>query len=239
VILPGLVADLRGRVRVKINISTAILGGRLIKSTVTNVPDLPVSTFELKLNGGAKGPLESKTDLCFRGSTASSFRTLKADVTFTGQNGTTTASKPTLAVAGCAPAVSASLRGAGNPRPTLRIRVRRHPDADKISALTLVLPRQLRLSAKAAKRQASAVVSEKLARSSFVVRGKRKLVITGLPKKGVSSLSLRLGRGAVRLTRSAARKVRHGSKPKLSFKVLSVETDGDAFTSKASARAKR
>src|SRR5207249_249677 len=46
-ILPGLVADLRGRVRVKVNIATSILGGKFIKSTVTNVPDLPVSTFEL------------------------------------------------------------------------------------------------------------------------------------------------------------------------------------------------
>ena len=40
--IPGLVADLKGRVPIKIRIATQILGGRLIKSTVTDVPDLPV-----------------------------------------------------------------------------------------------------------------------------------------------------------------------------------------------------
>ena len=49
----------------------------------------------------------------------------------------------------------------------------------------------------------------------------------------------RLDRGAVHLSRSSASRVRKGRKLKLSFKVLSVETDGDAFTSKASARAHR
>ena len=42
VVIPGLVADLKGRVPIKIRIATSILGGRLIKSTVTDVPDLPV-----------------------------------------------------------------------------------------------------------------------------------------------------------------------------------------------------
>jgi hypothetical protein len=237
VILPGLVADLRGRVRVRINIATSILGGKLIKSTVTDVPDLPVSTFELKLNGGAKGPLESKNDLCFKGTGATSFRSMKADVSFTGQNGATVASKPPLHVEGCGPSASASLRGAK--QPTLKVAVSRHPDADNIKALTLVLPEQVRLVPKQAKRKATAVVSEKLARTSIAVRGKRKLVISGLSKKGVSTLSLRLGHGAVRLSGRIARKVRRGATVKLLFKVLSVETDGDAFTSKAAMRATR
>ena len=237
VILPALVADLRGRVRVKINIATSILGGKLIKSTVTDVPDLPVSTFELTLNGGAKGPLESKNDLCFKGTRATSFRSLNADVSFTGQNGATVNSKPALHVKGCGPSASASLRGAK--RPALKVAVTRHPDADNIKAVTLVLPKQVRLVPKRAKRSATAVVSEKLARTSIAIRGRRKLVISGLSNKGVSTLALRLGPGAVRLSGRIARKVRRGRTVNLSFKVLSVETDGDAFTSKASIRATR
>jgi len=64
-------------------------------------------------------------------------------------------------------------------------------------------------------------------------------VISGLSNKGVSTLALRLGPGAVRLSGRVARKVRRGRTVNLSFKVLSVETDGDAFTSKASIRATR
>jgi hypothetical protein len=239
VILPGLVADLRGRVRVKINIATSILGGKLIKSTVTNVPDLPVSTFELKLNGGAKGPLESKSDLCFRGTSSSRFRTLNADVTFTGQNGAGTASKPHLAVEGCRPALSASLRRAGGPDPRLRIKVTRHPDADKLKSVTLTLPKQLRLSRRAVKRGASAVVSEKLAQAAIGVRGKHRLLISGLSSKGASSITLRLNRGAVRLERSTQRKLRHGRKLKLRYTAVAVETDGESFTTSARNRAKR
>ena len=52
---PGLVADLQGRVPIKLRIATAILGGKFIKSTVTDVPDLPVRSFTLKLDGGDKG----------------------------------------------------------------------------------------------------------------------------------------------------------------------------------------
>jgi hypothetical protein len=239
VILPGLVADLRGRVRVKINISTSILGGRLIKSTVNGVPDLPVGTFELMLNGGPRGPLESKSDLCYRGTSSSRFRTLRADVTFTGQNGATPASKPTLEVKGCRPAVIASLRGARKPQPSLRIKVTRHPGAEKIKSLTLVLPKQLRLNARKARRETSGVVSEKLGRASFTVRGKRKLVVGGLPKSGVSTLSLRLDHGAVSLSARAKTQMRRGRTPRLRYKVLALETDGDSFVSKASARAKR
>ena len=51
-VIPALVADLGGRVHVPITISNTIVGGKLIKSTVNSVPDLPVSTFDLKLDGG-------------------------------------------------------------------------------------------------------------------------------------------------------------------------------------------
>ena len=64
--LPGLVADLRGRVNAKIKIATQIINGKYIRSTVTDVPDLPVSSFSMSLIGGDKGPLESKFDLCFK-----------------------------------------------------------------------------------------------------------------------------------------------------------------------------
>jgi hypothetical protein len=239
VILPGLVADLRGRVRVKINIATSILGGKLIRSTVTNVPDLPVSTFELRLNGGAKGPLESKSDLCYRGTDSSRFRTLKADVSFTGQNGAKTASKPRLAVKGCGPALSASLRRAARRDPTLKVEVTRHPDADNLKSVRLTLPKQLRLSKRALKRGSSAVVSEKLARGALAVRGKRTLVISSLSKRGASSLTLRLGKGAVRLDRGTKRLLRRGRTVKLRFKATGAEADGETFRSSALASAKR
>ena len=50
----------------QIRIATQIISGKYIRSTVTDVPDLPVSSFSMSLIGGDKGPLESKFDLCFK-----------------------------------------------------------------------------------------------------------------------------------------------------------------------------
>ena len=235
VILPALVADLRGRVHVQLTIANTILNGRLIKSTVTGVPDLPVSTFDLKLDGGPGSPLESKFDLCRRGSRV---RAMKVDVTFTGQNGATVASKPDLHVPGCGPIETVKLRRAASPRPSLAIKVQRHPDGGKLARFAVTLPKQLHLNRARAKRQATAIASQKLARSAVVVKG-RTVTVSGLPKQGASTISLRLGKGAVKLTTRVRNRVRHGRRLKLRYKIVAVETDGDRFSSKTSAPAKR
>jgi hypothetical protein len=235
VILPALVADLRGRVHVQLTIANSILNGRLIKSTVTGVPDLPVSTFDLKLDGGPGSPLENKFDLCRRGSR---LRAMKVDVSFTGQNGATVASKPDLHVPGCGPIETVKLHRAASLRPSLAIKVQRHPDGGKLARFAVTLPKQLRLNRARAKRQATAIASQKLARSAVVVKG-RTVTVSGLPKRGASTISLRLGKGAVKLTTRVRNRVRHGRKLKLRYKIVAVETDGDRFSSKTSAPAKR
>jgi hypothetical protein len=235
VILPALVADLRGRVRVQLTISNTILNGRVIKSTVTGVPDLPVSTFDLNLAGGPGSPLENKFNLCRKGSRV---RALKADVTFTGQNGATVASKPALHVPGCGPVPSVSLRKAASKRPSLRIKLRRHPDGGKLARFTVKLPKQLRVSRARVRQQAKAFAAKTLARSAVSVKGKRTVSVKGLPKAGASTVTLRLAKGAVKLSPKARRKARRG-KLKLSYRITAVETDGDRFRLRASARAKR
>lgn len=235
VILPALVADLRGRVHVQLTIANTILNGRLIKSTVTGVPDLPVSTFDLKLDKGAGSPLENKFDLCRRGVRP---RAMKADVTFTGQNGATVASKPDLHVAGCGPLSTVTLRRAGSLRPALAIKVQRHPDGGRLARFAVTLPKELVVDRSRAKRQALALASAKLARAAIRVEG-RTVTVSGLPKKGASTITLRLGKGAVKLTKKALNKVRHGRKLKLRYTIVAVETNGDKFTSATSARARR
>ena len=111
--LPGLVADLRGRVNVQIKIATQIIGGKYIRSTVTDVPDLPMSRFSMSLHGGDKGPLESKFDLCFK--SANKFRTMNPEVTFNAHSGKKTAAKPRLAVEGCPPAARGLAAQGGRP----------------------------------------------------------------------------------------------------------------------------
>jgi hypothetical protein len=205
VILPALVADLRGRVHVQLTIATAILGGRLIKSTVTGVPDLPVSTFDLDLDGGAGSPLENKFDLCHKGSKV---RTMRADVSFTGQNGAKVASKPRLHVPGCGPGVSAKLRHARQARPMLSVKVKSHPDGGKLSRFKLTLPKQLRAKG-----------------------GRRKVTVSS--RKSARAISAKL---RVRLSAKARKRLRRGHNLKLRYKVVAVESGGQKFKATAVSR---
>lgn len=233
VVIPGLVADLKGRVPIKIRIATQILGGRLIKSTVTDVPDLPVGSFTLNLDGGAKGVLESKFDLCRSGSR---HRRLAAAVDFSAHSGAKVASQPRIAVAGCGPAARASLRQATRRRGRLTVIARRHPDAQNIRAMTIRLPRGIRLVRKKARRSAVSADGAK-----FVVRPRssRRLDVSASGTKGSKRVVVRLRRGAVRLTGKVRRLVRKGRTRRLRLRVVTVDTDGKKFVSRATAKAKR
>jgi hypothetical protein len=233
VVIPGLVADLRGRVPLKIRIATQILGGRLIKSTVTGVPDLPVGSFTLNLDGGEKGVLESKFDLCFEGS---KHRRMAPAVEFSAHSGAKVSSKPRLKVEGCGPAARASLRNASGRRGRLTVTARRHPDAQNISRMTITLPRGMKLVRKKANR--SVVSSD---RAKFVVRPKssRKLDVSSSGRQGAKRLVVRLRRGAVRLTGKVRTDVRKGKTRRLRLRVVTVDTAGRKFSTQATAKAKR
>ncbi len=234
--LPGLVADLRGRVNAQIKIATQIINGRYIRSTVTDVPDLPVSSFSMSLIGGDKGPLESKFDLCFKD--ANKFRTMNPEVTFTAHSGKRTTSKPRLAVIGCPPAATASLRGAAGRRATLRLTVERHPDADNIEGLSVTLPRGVTLVAKRMKGKAVGVKGSGASGASARAAGKRTLQISKLTGKGSRKVTVTLRRGAVRLSGKVRRLARKGKRPKVRIKVRSRDTKGVHHVSRVSVSAR-
>jgi hypothetical protein len=233
VVIPGLVADLKGRVPIKIRIATSILGGRLIKSTVTDVPDLPVGSFTLNLDGGDKGVLESKYDLCLSGS---KHRRMAAGVDFSAHSGAKTASKPRIAVEGCGPAATASLRRPAGRRARLTVTAERHPDGKSISAMTIRLPKGTKL---VRSRVRGSVVSAEGAK--FVVRPKssRRLEVSASAKQGAKRVVVRLKRGAIRLTGKVGQAVRRGKTRKLRLRVVTVDTGGQKFVSSATAKAKR
>ncbi len=235
-VLPALVADLRGRVPVKVTIATAIIGGRQIKSTVTGVPDLPIGTFTLSLDGGPEGVLTNKTDLCENGS---KFRELKAGVTFGAHSGAATSSNPRIEVEGCKPIASGSLRRGARARPRLSVRVRRHPDAEGMKRVELVLPKELRVVRGKVRRNISAHAPARLARSAVQVRSSRKINVSGLPSAGAGQLVVKLSRGAVRASPKLRRALRRAKRKTLRVKVVTTDVTGARFTSRASVSARR
>jgi hypothetical protein len=87
--LPNVVADLEGQIDVELvgRISTS---GRDALRTTFTAPDAAVSSFVLKLQGGRKGLLQNKRDLCGMAN--------NARAKMTGQNGWVTRRKVTLKV---------------------------------------------------------------------------------------------------------------------------------------------
>ena len=235
--LPGLVADLRGRVNVKIRIATQIISGKYIRSTVSDVPDLPVSSFSMSLIGGDKGPLESKFDLCFK--RANKFRTMTPEVTFSAHSGKRTTSKPRLAVEGCPPAATASLRNAAGRKATLKLTVERHPDAENIDGLSITLPRGAVLVSKRLKGKGVAVKGSGAGGATVRAAGKRTLQISKLSSKGARKVTVTLRRGAVRLSGKVRKLARKGKRPKVRIKVRARDTKGVQHPASTTATARR
>jgi hypothetical protein len=77
--LPDLVADLQGQIEIELDgkIDTAKKGG--LRARFNTVPDAPVTSFVLELDGGKQGLLINSANLCQTGP--------KAEVTLVGQNG--------------------------------------------------------------------------------------------------------------------------------------------------------
>ena len=238
VVYPGLVADLRGRVNATIRIATRIISSKYIRSTVTDVPDLPVSSFSMSLIGGDKGPLMAKSDLCFKRANAV-FRTMNADVTFDAHSGKHTVSKPRIAVEGCPPAAIASLRNAVARGATLKLTVERHPDADNIQKLSIILPRRAVLVSKRMKGSAVAVEASGARGATVRAAGKRTLEIAKLSGNGARRVTVTLKRGAIRLSGRVRKLARHGKRPKVVIKVRSRDVHGAQFVSKATAGVRR
>jgi hypothetical protein len=91
--LPDIVADLNGQIHVTLVgfIDTVKVGkeGARVRTTFANVPDAPVSRFELSLYGGKRGLLENSVNLCGK-------EFGKAGVQMTGHNGKTADSQLTI-----------------------------------------------------------------------------------------------------------------------------------------------
>ena len=193
--LPGLLIDLRGRVRVKIQTKTTLVNNRAIQSLVLNSPQLPISEFRIGLNGGKNGVFLNRQDLCFRGNSTSRFNDVSGLIKDYGHNGTTTSeAKLKAKVNGCGPGVTGGISGATGSRPSVRIEAQKHPDAPNYKELTVTLSTNLSLVKSRFGSGGSATAGD----VEYV--GKRSFKVTGLPAAGEDDLTIRLRRGAVRVS---------------------------------------
>jgi hypothetical protein len=226
--LPKLVVFLDGRVSIKLEAQNGFQGLKIV-NTFDNLPDLPVSSFELTISGGKNGILKNFVDLCKKDN--------KGDATFTAHSGKTFTDHPLietpLNTRGCVstsePRASLTLKGVASGAPVLSLRVRRGPSGAKLRSMSLTLPRSLEVNAKKARRGALVRGSRKLSRSQWRLTRRGVLTLRRLPRAGFASIRALLKKGVLKpdtALRVAAR--RHKLK-NLSFKLRVVDVQNRRF----------
>ena len=106
--IPDLMVALQGQGSaslVKVNLTGKVVIPRnlSLRTIFDTVPDVPIDSFTLSLQGGANGVIGNLANLC----TAKTRRGLKAGLVFTGQNGKRVARQQQMSVAGCGKARAA------------------------------------------------------------------------------------------------------------------------------------
>lgn len=95
--LPDLMIGLRGQVDIDLTGKVTIPHSKYLRTTFDTIPDAPITSFDLRLVAGSKGPIGVARNLC-----RASSRRATAKVDIRGQNGDLIQSRPHLKVVGCA-----------------------------------------------------------------------------------------------------------------------------------------
>jgi hypothetical protein len=231
--LPKLAIFLDGRVSIKLEAQNELAGLKIV-NRFDSIPDLPVSSFELTINGGTNGVLKNYGDLCDR---------VQGEVTFTAHSGRTTSDKPLVEVPKCgivkgAPRVTASLRGIAKGKAKLTLRARRASDGSNLRTLSVKLPRSLRPNSKKARRGLVVKTSRKLKRSQWRLSRKGVLTVRKLPARGVRTITATLRGGVLEPSKALRKKVRKHKRVTINLKVRLTDVKHKRFTVPVSARAR-
>ncbi len=233
--LPGLLLDLHGSVHVKIQTKTTLINNKRIQSLVLNAPQLPVSELRVALNGGrTTGVFLNRQDLCFRGDSASKFNDVSSIVKFYGHNGKNSSDTTFDAkVNGCGAGVTGTISGATSIRPSVSVKVQKHPDSPNFKELTVTLGNNLSL---VEGKVDGGVSGSPDATFDYVDR--HTLKVTGLPAAGEDEIALRLRNGAVRVSDRSQQLLERGRSRKFNVKVKQTPVSGKATSTRATFSAK-
>ncbi len=219
--LPGVGVEFGGVLPFVLGGNSGLSGGRL-QNVFTGLPDVPLTSFSLAINGGPHGLLVATRDICTGPAPT-------VDGAFTAQSGATATATAPVSVVGCgaprlkSPHAKVVARGFGGRHPRLQITVLK--GAAKLRTVSVTLPKAIAVG-RSHRHGLSAVGARfKLSKKKISLSRKGRLTLK-LPTRGASRVTAKLGGGAIHASKSLKRKLRHHRTSKLRLTVRTVDTSG-------------
>jgi hypothetical protein len=204
--LPGVGVEFGGTLPFVLSGASALAPGGRLQNVFTGLPDVPLTSFALAIDGGPHGLLVSNTDLC----TATGQTAVGA---FTGQNGGTADVTVPVKVVGCGspratPRVSASLTG--------------RKGATPLRSLSISLPKTLKVKKV---RGGVTAVGAKFKLGKRSIRLTRSGVLRlRLPSRGASRVTATLSKGSFVAKKSLRAKLRKHRTVKVRLVIRTVDS---------------
>jgi hypothetical protein len=215
--LPGVGVEFGGVLPFVLSGNTGVAGGR-VQNIFNGLPDVPLTSFGLAIDGGTHGLLVATRNIC----TGTPPDVLGA---FTGQNGGSSNVTAPVTLVGCtgktAPHAKATLRGLRGKHPVLTLTVTR--GAVKLRSLTLQLPKTI----KVAKVKGGIVgVGADFRISAKRLKLSRKGKLTVKLPRAANGVVVRVGAGKIRASKSLKKKLKHHKSTKLKMRLTTVDVQG-------------
>jgi hypothetical protein len=214
--LPQLTVDLQGLLAVQLTGDVALVGG--IATTFSGIPDVPLSQFVLRFNGGPGGLIQTSADLC-------TAKDLNLTGTFAAYSGKTTTTQTPLRVEGCGPAMVVGARALAGRKPVVSVNVTRHATGEKLTGVELTLPRGLKLDRRALARGMKVTAGGRSVGSGHIKASGRKITIALPAGTTADSLRIALRGGAVHADSKLRKRAKR--RPNLAFVAVVTDAKGD------------
>jgi hypothetical protein len=216
--LPGVGVEFGGVLPFVLGGSSGLASGRL-QNVFTGLPDVPLTSFSLAIDGGPHGLLVATRDIC-TGTPPT------VNGAFGAQSGASTAGTAPVTLVGCTgkstPHARASARGLGGSHPVLQLTVTK--GLAKLRSISVTLPKAIQVGK--TKRGLRAVgAAFKLSKRAVKLSRKGRLTVK-LPASGASRVTVKLSGGRIHASKSLKRRLKHHRTTKLALSLTTVDKQG-------------
>ncbi|HEY2602643.1 MAG TPA: hypothetical protein VGI67_13885 [Thermoleophilaceae bacterium] len=216
--LPGVGVEFGGVLPFVLGGNSGIASGRL-QNIFGGLPDVPLTSFALAIDGGSHGLLVATRDIC-TGTPPS------VDAAFTAQSGASSALTAPVTLEGCvgksAPHAKLTARGLAGEHPVLQLTVTK--GAAKLRSLSLTLPKSIQVGK--VKRGLVAVgATFRIKGKNLTLSRKGKLTVK-LPASGASAVVVRLSGGRVHASKALKKKLKRHKSTRLNLSLTTVDVQG-------------